>query len=179
MATPAPDPKHVTNVPGYTSPSGLPLDSPDGYDTIKLAVPLQEMTAAKTTVETSLNSILDSLVTIEQTLAELRLGWAGKTADQARELFDQWNACMKELVGTKTKEKPDGTEGVFQRLMIALGSAVSNYDHAEDFIVTKLFGPLTTAIGSPATGSGDPGAYNPAPTSPAPDKTNTVIAEVF
>ncbi|MFE7590557.1 WXG100 family type VII secretion target [Kitasatospora sp. NPDC057512] len=158
---------------------GTPAPVTPDYDTVKLTIPLHEMAAAKTTVEASLNSILDSLVTIEETLAELKLGWAGKTADQAKEIFDQWNACMRELVGTKTKDKPDGAEGVFERLMIAVGSAAANYDHAEDFIVTKLFGPLTTAIGAPPTGTGDPSAYNPAPQNPVNDKSNTVVAEIF
>ncbi|MGW3181532.1 WXG100 family type VII secretion target [Kitasatospora sp. NPDC001119] len=158
---------------------GTPAPVTPDYDTVKLTIPLHEMAAAKTTVETSLNNILDSLVTIEQTLADLKLGWAGQTADQAKAIFDQWNACMAELVGTKTKAKPDGADGVFQRLMIAVGSAAANYDHAEDFIVTKLFAPLTAAIGAPSTGTGDPNAYNPPPKDLVNDKSNTVVAEIF
>ncbi|MFB6892567.1 WXG100 family type VII secretion target [Kitasatospora sp. NPDC056327] len=175
----AADPAPVTAVPGYTTPSGLALNDANGYNLVKLAIPLQEMTKARTDVENSLRSIVDSLVAIETVLGELRLGWAGQTADQAKELFDQWNACMTELIGTRSADRPDGTPGAFPRLMTALGSAAANYDRAEDFVVTKLFGPLTAAIGSPPAGAGGPNGYNPPAKDPVTDPRYGVVGERF
>lgn len=45
--------------------------------------------------------IADSLTNIVNVLSALQLGWAGKTAEEAKDFGDKWDAVATELFGTK------------------------------------------------------------------------------
>lgn len=85
-----------------------------------------------------LQGIGSDISTIFSTLDELQLGWAGQTADEAKDFFDRLQACLTVLYGK------DGDQGSEQNSMLgrvagALDSAGNNYLAAEDAIVDLFY----------------------------------------
>jgi uncharacterized protein YukE len=109
-----------------------------------------------------------SLENINNTLSALQLGWAGKTADEARDFGNRWEAVMKELFGSK--DHPE--TGVLNAIVDGLLATRGNFSKTEDALV-QLF----TQFGNDLS-SGD----STTPTSPPPsinDLNLTAITETW
>lgn len=109
-----------------------------------------------------------SLEKINNTLSALQLGWAGKTADEARDFGNRWEAVMKELFGSK--DHPE--KGVLNAIVDGLLTTRGNFSKTEDALV-QLF----TQFGNDLS-SGD----SATPTSPPPsinDLNLTAITETW
>lgn len=52
------------------------------------------------TLEHLANTVVQSLTNISNTLNDLKLGWAGKTSQEAQEFGDRWLRVANELFGT-------------------------------------------------------------------------------
>jgi hypothetical protein len=52
------------------------------------------------TLESLAKTVAQSLTNISNTLNDLKLGWAGKTAEEAQEFGDRWLRVATELFGT-------------------------------------------------------------------------------
>jgi hypothetical protein len=100
--------------------------------------------------------IVDNLEAIGEAITDLKLGWAGETAEEAKAFFDTWTMAMYRLFGSKKYPK-DGTLGVIGS---ALQYAGNNYDAAEDYIV-NTFSALSTALSPTYSSGGDITAGSP------------------
>jgi hypothetical protein len=86
--------------------------------------------------------VAESLENIEKTLSGLHLGWAGQTADEAKDFGDRWETVMKELFGSK--DHPE--TGVLNAIVDGLLTARGNFANAEDALL-KFFRDFGDQLG--------------------------------
>jgi uncharacterized protein YukE len=96
-----------------------------------------------------------SLENINNTLSALQLGWAGKTADEARDFGNRWEAVMKELFGSKDHPEKGVLNAIVDGLLVTRG----NFSQTEDALV-QLF----KQFGSDLTSNDTPPPSGPPPT---------------
>ncbi|MFE0462668.1 WXG100 family type VII secretion target [Kitasatospora sp. NPDC058965] len=72
------------------------------------------------------------------TLGDLELGWAGQTADEAKEFFDRLDACLTALYG-RAGDADSAKTSLVGRVAAALDIAGNNYLAAEDAIVDLFY----------------------------------------
>ncbi|GAA4620328.1 hypothetical protein GCM10023196_003880 [Actinoallomurus vinaceus] len=113
-------------------------------------------------------NIVDALSTINKTLSDLNLGWAGKTSQEAKDFGDRWNAVMKELFGTE--DEP--SIGALNLIATGLYTAAGTFAQAEHALM-DFFGNFVNALWS-STGGGSGGA----PQS-ITDATMTAVTETW
>ena len=113
--------------------------------------------------------VVDSLVNIENTLSSLQLGWAGQTAEEAKDFGDRWETVMKELFGSNDHPETGVLNGVVDGLLITR----ADFSLAENALVQffQKFGETLAGGGQSTT-----------PTSPPPSITDlnlTAITETW
>jgi hypothetical protein len=92
--------------------------------------------------------IVDAINNIVGIWNNLKLSWAGTTAEEAQDFSNRWNSAVEALFGTQ--DKPE--DGAFPRLADAVDYASINYGVAEDAIV-RMFQSLTNGLNSPPHGT--------------------------
>jgi hypothetical protein len=100
------------------------------------------------------NDVADSLGVIESSFAALQLGWAGKTADEAREFGNRWEGVMKELFGSKDHPAMGVLNAIVDGLLIARGNAAKTEDGLLQFF--KQFGEHLASGGDSGTPTSAP-----------------------
>ncbi|MGW1838343.1 WXG100 family type VII secretion target [Streptomyces sp. NPDC002067] len=108
---------------------------------------------------------------IFKSLAELQLGWAGETQQEAEAFFRRLDACMTSLFG-KSGNKDSQANSVLARTAFSLTLAGNNYLSAEDAIF-KEFGDFASQLLSWGGTGGSGQKENVA------DPTRSAIGEVF
>jgi hypothetical protein len=125
-----------------------------------------------------LEGISSDISTIFTTLKGLELGWAGQTAEEAKEFYDRLDACLTVLYG-KSGDKDGFKNSILGRVAQALETAGDNYLGAEDFAVDIFY--FTGAVSDTAiwdTHNGKThGSGNPNPT--ITDPNFTAISESY
>jgi hypothetical protein len=85
--------------------------------------------------------IADSINRIVGTWNDLKLGWIGNTAEEAKDFNDRWAAAISELFGTKAE--PDS--GLLSQIANGIAMASLNYGGAED-VVTNMFTKMAASL---------------------------------
>lgn len=108
------------------------------YNAAKLYVDPDGLKTKADALLAQAENIADSLANINNILSALQLGWAGKTADEARDFGNRWEAVMKELFGSKDNPK----KGVMNAIVDGLLATRGNFSKTEDALVQlfKQFG---------------------------------------
>jgi uncharacterized protein YukE len=143
---------------------------PTNYDAANLYCDPDGVKVRADGLTASAQDVVDSLTNIENTLTDLQLGWAGQTADEAKDFGDRWDAVMRELFGTK--EEPD--TGVLNAIVDGLLSVRGNYALAEEGLV-EFFKNFAGQLSSGGGGGSTPTSAPPSVT----DIDLTAISEVF
>jgi uncharacterized protein YukE len=86
-------------------------------------------------------ALANSIENIVQVWNDLKLGWAGDTASEVQDFFDQWNHAVDRLFGTKD----DAGSGALPRIADGVDLASVNYGEAED-VVIKNFASLVVGL---------------------------------
>ncbi|MCP2263284.1 WXG100 family type VII secretion target [Promicromonospora thailandica] len=77
-------------------------DTSVDYDAVEsFSVDPNGLVASARKIREHTETIIDSLLTIENTLDQLSLGWAGSSADEARDFGQRWQAISWDLFGTE------------------------------------------------------------------------------
>ncbi|AEW94672.1 MULTISPECIES: WXG100 family type VII secretion target [Streptomycetaceae] len=126
-------------------------------------------------VETYLKDIGDDVTTIFTTLKELKLGWAGRTQQEAEDFFDRLDACLTALYG-KSGDEASEKSSLLTRVAGGLQIAGANYLSAEDDIV-KLFS--TSGLGTSDPNAPKPGPYDSHTWTNENDPTKSSVSENF
>jgi len=112
------------------------MAAPGSYDDVTITVTPKDLSDAATTVAGCVGNIVDSLNAIDDTISGLKLGWAGATATEATDFYNQWKAAMGQMFGTK--DQP--AQGVLNMIVFALKAAANNYNAADTAVVSMFSG---------------------------------------
>ena len=162
--------------------------APAVYNEYSIVVTPEDLKAAgvaivgnsKTEAGGLVGDIIHNLEEIVDTITELKLGWAGKTSEEAKAFFDTWGDAMKKLFGSK-KHPLDGTLAL---VGAALQSAGNNYNAAESYVI-QIFSDLSKGLSPVYTSAGDPQPGSPSTDYLPPPKYWTTewwqgaVSEVF
>jgi uncharacterized protein YukE len=153
------------------STSFIPHSAVANYDAIKLYVNPNELKGYARSLRDDANDIVNNINDIQNTFGDLKLGWAGKTADEAESFNDQWNSTMKELFGTKD----DPGTGVLSAILMGVTAAASGYAYTEQAISTmfRQFSAQLSGAGQPSDGT------QPSPTQDITDTDTTAVTETW
>ena len=126
-------------VPAYYDDASLVIKvDPDGmFVTMNQALVLDGQAIA-----TSINRVVDIW-------NNLKLGWVGNTADEAKAFNDAWSAAMTNLFGTDK----DPEVGILNQIANGVITASINYGEAE-VSVNKMFLDMKNALLGSGSGSG-------------------------
>jgi uncharacterized protein YukE len=111
-------------------------------------------------------AIADSIDRINNTWTELKLGWMGKTSEEAKDFIDRWNAVMNELFGTK--EHPES--GVLNAIVNGVLMTAGIFGQTEHTLVDFF-----TAFQHGLAGDGSDPSDTPPPS--VTDVTTTAVTE--
>jgi hypothetical protein len=137
------------------------------YDSVQVfLVSPNDILAHARNIEADSKSIATSLGTIADTLGELNLGWAGKTAEEAKDFGNRWTAVGKELFGTDDHPENGALNIVVDGVYIVASLFAGSEQALKDF-----FTNMTTALAEP--GGGDSGHTS------ITDVTTTAITETW
>jgi uncharacterized protein YukE len=127
------------------------------YDAANLYVDPDGLKGKADTLLGLAENVADSLSNIDNTLSALQLGWAGKTADEARDFGNRWEAVMKELFGSK--DHPE--KGVLNAIVDGLLTTRGNFSLTESGLAElfQKFGENLSG-GSSETPTGPPPSIN-------------------
>jgi uncharacterized protein YukE len=143
------------------------------YDSSTLAVAPVSISEHAKTLKNYSDQVVSDLETINGIMANLALGWAGATADEAQAVTDHWNQVMQELFGTT--DHPE--YGVLNVMLGGVQAAAAAYSQVEAGLQTMFFN-----FESQLNNTGDAAAAAVTPTS-APqsttDSTYTAVTEEF
>ena len=92
--------------------------------------------------------IADSINGIVDTWNELKIGWVGRTKEEAEAFNDEWTAAISTLYGSKK----DPEAGILTQIGQLVGSAAINYGHIET-VVTKMFRDFNNSLIGPVWGT--------------------------
>ena len=101
--------------------------------------------------------IHDSIENIFHTWEGLRLSWNGKSAVEAKDFNDRFNANLRSLFGTS--DAP--SSGVLPKVATAAGMAAVNFGGTEDAVM-RMFDTLSSGLGTSTPPPPWGGARNPA-----------------
>jgi hypothetical protein len=123
------------------------VEPPSNYDNANIMIRVDPNTlyacaAVDMTQESQV--IVDAINSIVGIWNNLRLGWAGATADQAQDFSNRWLSAVNAFFGTK--DNPE--DGAFPRIIDAVLTAADNYGQAEDTNV-QMFRALADELNSP------------------------------
>jgi hypothetical protein len=88
-----------------------------------------------------IGQVADSINRVVGIWNNLKVGWVGKTAQEAQDFNDRWVTSITDLFGTSA----DPGTGVLPKIAYGLSLAGMNYGEAED-VVTNMFKKLTAAL---------------------------------
>jgi uncharacterized protein YukE len=143
---------------------------PAEYNAVNLSMTPSEISDTGIALELAADEVISALNSINTTLGNLQLGWAGTTATEAKDFVDQWTAAMTNLFGSKK----DASGGVLNQAITTLTTAAGNYADAEQS-VAAMFNSLSSSLGS-ATGGGSD--TTPIPASPSvTDGSQSAVGE--
>jgi len=128
-------------------PSNYNGQPPSDYDDAGMLIQVDPNTLYSYATVDMVNEadlIAQSISSIVEIWNNLRLGWAGATADEAHDFNDRWVHAVEGLFGTK--DHPE--DGAFPQLASAVDAASINYGEAEDTVM-KMFQSLTHDLNSP------------------------------
>src|SRR3954447_8452951 len=136
------------------------------YDNVlTFIVSPNDIVAQAKKIESDSQAIVDSLNVIVHTLQSLNLGWAGKTAQEAKDFGDRWTAVAEELFGTD--DHPEN--GALNIVLAGVGIVASLFAGAEQGL-KDFFVNMTMALAAP----GDSG-----PPTSITDVTTTAVTETW
>lgn len=139
------------------------------YDHVQLyEVDTRAMVTASNNLKDLDQAVADSLERINKTWTDLKLGWAGKTSDEAKEFLDRWNAVMQELFGTK--DHPES--GVLNVIVEGVLMAATLYGQTE-LLLSDFFYQFLYSLG------GDGGSPSDTPPPSITDITTTAVTETW
>ncbi|MFI8527551.1 WXG100 family type VII secretion target [Promicromonospora sukumoe] len=102
------------------------------YDAVEsFSVDPNGLVASARKIKDHTETIIDSLLSIENTLDQLSLGWAGRTADEARDFGRRWQAISWDLFGTE--EAPE--RGVLAVIASGVGTVGDLFAKTEHSLV--------------------------------------------
>jgi uncharacterized protein YukE len=137
-----------------------------GYDNAVIMADPQGLADHAKNLHTHADDVAQSVKNIVDALFHLRLGWVGKTSDEAQEFNDRWSKVMKDLFGTEQ----DPSHGVLNAMAMGVQNASQAYDGAEDVLI-KMFDQFSIGSSSSAGGGG--------PNAAASDSKQTAITETW
>lgn len=128
------------------------------YDAVKLYVDPDGLKGRADALTRLAEDVVNCLNNIENTLSGLQLGWAGRTADEAKDFGNRWETVMKELFGTH--DHPE--TGVLNAIVDGLLTTRGDYATAEDALTQffKKFGEGLASGGDTATPTSPPPSIN-------------------
>ncbi|SEG18836.1 hypothetical protein SAMN05216223_103556 [Actinacidiphila yanglinensis] len=91
------------------------------------------------------NDVADAIKRVGDAVADLKLGWVSKSADEARAFNDRWNRVMKQMFGEK-----DGEIGILPAMaggILATAVAYSNLEIELQSAFLKFSGGLADTGG--------------------------------
>ncbi|MFE7121116.1 hypothetical protein ACFU99_37380 [Streptomyces sp. NPDC057654] len=97
----------------------------------------EEVGGSKASPEGYVAMLSSDVSMIFTTLEQLKLGWAGKTQQEAEEFFNRLNACISHMFGN-SKNEDSVRNSVLARVASALQLAGTNYLAAEDAVVKEF-----------------------------------------
>lgn len=123
-----------------------------------------------------IGEILQSLQRIGETLTNLKVGWAGQTADEAEAFGTKWQLAAQQLFGGTG----DAADGSLVRVAVAIAAAGNNYNHAEDGI-SQMLSQLIQGMQPGPASSDDSGfpAYIPPPAEETTLPWQGAVSETF
>jgi uncharacterized protein YukE len=149
---------------------------PASYDAVTMTVNPGLLQMSGDMIQDAAEDIVTALNTIDNTLSNLQLGWAGQTAQEAEDFGDQWMAAMTGLFGNANNPK----SGVMDQVIVALLTAAGNFSNAEDAVIS-MFGQLAMGIVNGSSGSSgsdtDP-ILAPTGTAAQPDGNLSAVGEI-
>jgi hypothetical protein len=113
-------------------------------------------------------TVADSLLNIIHVLSDLQLGWAGRTADEAKEFGDRWNAVAAELFGAEGKPET----GVLSAIVGGLLTVADLFSKTEHALV-DYFDKFAQALGGGGAGGGE----SDAPPQSITDPNTSAVSE--
>jgi Proteins of 100 residues with WXG len=146
---------------------------PASYDGVSMSVEPGPLYFAAGLIKDNAQSIVAALNTINSTLNDLQLGWAGATAAEAQDFADQWKAAMTGMFGSSN----DPSSGVINQVFIAMMSAAANYSNGENSVV-RMFSSLQSMLSASDAAQTPDTTPIPAGTSGTPDPSLTAITEI-
>jgi len=118
-------------------------DPPSNYNNASIQVdPNHLYHVAKDIIPILLEGINENLNQISHTWEDLKLGWTGKTAEEAKRFSDRWDLVMRQLFDPPGDQKPGPGEGVMSKIANAVGQVAVNFGNAEHAVV-EMFQKLT------------------------------------
>ncbi|MEU9407507.1 WXG100 family type VII secretion target [Streptomyces sp. NPDC048281] len=106
------------------------MSLPANYNTSSIAVDPWSLKSTADEVKTAVKGIGDDLEAIGDRMSDLRLSWAGDSADVMDDLNNRWNDNATNLFGTKDGTKP----GILNTLSGGLTGDALNYSQTESKI---------------------------------------------
>ena len=148
----------------YTSPI------PATYNSSTINVDPESLQDAATNVYNLVNDIATCLGSINTTLSNLTLSWAGQSASDAQTYNNEWNTAVQNLFGTQN----DPDIGALSILTNGLNQAAANYSGVEDAIV-NMYNSFASGFSSGSSNNNNNGQAPTSVTSPNSDSPTTEI----
>jgi uncharacterized protein YukE len=111
-------------------------------------------------------AVSDSLKRINDIWDGLKLGWMGKTADEAQDFINRWNAVMQELFGSE--KHPE--QGVLNAIAVGVATVAANMAFTEHTLFDS-FRQFQHSL------QGDGSAPSDTPPASITDVTTTTVTE--
>jgi hypothetical protein len=112
-------------------------------------------------------AVADSIDRINKTWNDLKLGWMGDTADEAKAFVDRWNVVMGELFGSD--EHPE--KGALNEIVTGVLTTAWIFGQTEHTLA-EFFNDFKNGL----AGGGGP---SDTPPSSVTDTTNTAVTETW
>jgi hypothetical protein len=136
------------------------------YDSVQtFIVSPNDIVARAANIESDSQSIVDSLTAIVHALESLNLGWAGKTAQEAKDFGNRWTAVAKELFGTDDHPE-DGALNIVVEGVYIVASLFAGAEQA----LKDFFTAMTAALADKS---------DPVPPKSIFDETTTAVTEIW
>ncbi len=136
---------------------------PGNYDSVRIAVNLDELKKAAGTVTKNSTTISDLMAQIDDKLSHLALSWLGPAATDSNQATTRWTNVMTALYGTQS----DPSTGILNILAGGVTAAVNNYA-LNDEGIGKMFWQFFNAV-SPLTNPPSGASTPPNNTQPVKD----------
>jgi hypothetical protein len=113
---------------------------PPIYNAVAIRVELDSFTLVLEPIKALAQQISTACTDIINKVGDLKLGFAGATADEVQSFFDAWGLALRQLFGNGDPNASEDESGTFNILIGALYAVGSNYDQTEDFLASNFGG---------------------------------------